>query len=187
MRLQRAATILAAAACLNGGLLLPVAPAGAQEPARIAVIDIQRIMRDSIAAEGVRQEIENRRANYQNEIAELEATLREREQELTRQRSIIAPDLFQQRERKFQGEVGELGQLVESRKRQINHAMGDAMQQIQAALSQVVEEVVAERELTLVLPRSQIVFSAEHLEITDVVLERLNERMPSVQIALPEN
>ena len=64
--------------------------------------------------------------------------------------------------------------------------MGDAMQQIQAALGKIIEEVVAERDLTLVLPRSQVVFSAEPLEITDVVLDRLNQRMPSVSIALPE-
>jgi Skp family chaperone for outer membrane proteins len=45
---------------------------------------------------------------------------------------------------------------------------------------------VAERNLRLVLPRSQVVFSAESLEITDIVLERLNQRLPSVPIAMPE-
>jgi Skp family chaperone for outer membrane proteins len=64
--------------------------------------------------------------------------------------------------------------------------MSGAMQTIQGQLTQVIEEVVAERNLALVLPRSQVVFSAEPLEITDIVLERLNQRLPSVPIALPE-
>ncbi|MDA0703063.1 MAG: OmpH family outer membrane protein [Proteobacteria bacterium] len=158
----------------------------AQDTSGIAVIDIQIVMRDSTAAVGLRQSIEERRTAYQKEIGDLEEALRDREKSLTQQRNVLSPDLFGEKERSFQEEVAELGRLVEARKRQINQAMGGAMQQIQGQLTKVIEEVVAERHLTLVLPRSQVVFSAEPLEITDIVLERLNKRLPSVPITLPE-
>ena len=182
----RVASIVAVAGCLCLVLFSSSSPAWAQDSSRIAVIDVQRVMRDSTAAVGMRQAIEERRSAYQKEIGSLEESLRGREKELAQRGLNISPDQFGERQREFQTAVTDLGRLVEARKRQINQAMGDAMQQIQAALGKIIEEVVAERDLTLVLPRSQVVFSAEPLEITDVVLDRLNQRMPSVSIALPE-
>jgi outer membrane protein len=186
MRLGQAASIIAATAFLCAAFLPSAVPVLAQDTSGIAVIDIQVVMRDSTAAVGLRQSIEDRRMAYQKEIGDLEEALREREKSLTQQRNVLSPELFGERERQFQKEVASLGRLVEARKRQINEAMGGAMQTIQGQLTQVIEEVVAERNLALVLPRSQVVFSAEPLEITDIVLERLNQRLPSVPIALPE-
>jgi outer membrane protein len=136
MRLGRAASIVAVTGCLCAAILSTVAPAAAQDTSGIAVIDIQVMMRDSTAAEGVRQAIEDRRAAYQEEIGDLEKALRGREKELTQQRNVLSPDLFGERQRDFQEEVADLGRLVEARKRQINQAMGSAMQRIQSQLTQ---------------------------------------------------
>ena len=71
-------------------------PVAAQEDddrtPRIGVVDLQRIMRESVAAQKVRAELEARQAQYREEIGAREDALRAQQQELERQRTILSPE-----------------------------------------------------------------------------------------------
>src|SRR5690606_23378534 len=84
------------------GLPLQVQAADPLPQARIAFIDVQGVLRASEAARTVRDQIEAQRSRYQEEISKQERELRAMEQELVQQRSVLAPDAFQQRRQQFE-------------------------------------------------------------------------------------
>lgn len=68
----------------------------------------------------------------------------------------------------------------------LDGAFRDASQNIQAMIEQIVDEIADQRNYTLVLPRSLIVGTPRAAEITEEVLGRLNQRLPSVTVELDD-
>jgi outer membrane protein len=170
------------------GLLLPL-PASAEPlpPAVVAVIDYQRVMRDAQAARSVREQVEERRRTYQDEIAQKEQQLHEVDKELARQRSLLTPEAFAERRREFEQEVAEVQRLVQERRRQLDEASARAMSHLRDELIEVVSELAEEHGFNLVLPSSQVLVYAPALDLTREVLGALDRRVPDIRLAGPGN
>lgn len=162
-----------------------VVPASAQGLSGVSVVDIQRIMRDSAAAKSIQGQIEKMRASYQQEITKQENELRNAEQELNRQRTLVSPEAFNERRRQFEQKVGNLQRDVQNRKRALDNSFSSAMRTVENSLREIIEQLVTERRLNLVLIKSQTIFSAPELEMTDEVMKRLNAKLPSVKVPPP--
>ncbi len=155
-------------------------PAYAQQ--NIAIVDIQRIMRDSNATKSITSQIEKQRNAYQQDITKQENDLRNAEQELNKQRTIISPEAFAERRRAFEQRVGNLQRDVQNRKRELDKSFSVASGIVERELNAIVGALVDERKLTLVLPRSQTIYYNPQMEVTDEVMKRLNAKLPSVMV-----
>lgn len=166
-----------------------VAPAGAQPATAapvIAIVDLEGIMRDSLAAQAARQQLTEISARYQQEISVEETDLRAAEQDLLQQRPLLAPELFGQRQQELQQRVAELQQKVRGVRRAMDEALARTMEGVQQVLFEEVGGIAQERGINVVLRRSQIVLAANEFDITADALARLNERLPTVAIEITE-
>jgi len=166
--------------------LIAIAGAGvAQAQQGFAVVDTQRIMRDSSATKSIGDQIAKLRTTYQQDITKQENELRAAEQELNKQRTIISPEAFAERRRAFEQRVGNLQRDVENRKRELDKSVQVAMGSVQKELNTIIGGLVEERKLTLVLPKSQTIYHSPQMEVTDEVMKRLNAKLPSVRVPPP--
>jgi Skp family chaperone for outer membrane proteins len=176
----------AALASLAAALLLLAGPddAPAQKlPATIAaVIDYQRILRDAAAARSIREQIEARRKTYQEEISQQEQRLHEADKEFARQRSLLTPEAFAEKRREFEQEVAEVQRLVQERRRALDNASAQALDEVKTALIEVVTSIAEERGFNLVLPSSEVLFFSRRIDVTDEVLVKLDARLPDVPV-----
>lgn len=159
------------------------APAYAQQ--NIAVVDIQRIMRESNATKSITTQIETQRNAYQQQITKQENDLRNAEQELNKQRTIISPEAFAERRRAFEQRVGNLQRDVQNRKRELDKSLNSATITVQNALRDIIGALVTERKYTLILIKSQTAYNAPEMEVTEEVLKRINAKLPSVKVPPP--
>jgi outer membrane protein len=159
------------------------APAYAQQ--NIAVVDIQRIMRESSATKSITTQIEAQRNSYQQQITKQENDLRNAEQELNKQRTIISPEAFAERRRAFEQRVGNLQRDVQNRKRELDKSLNSATITVQNALRDIIGALVTERKYTLILIKSQTAYNAPEMEVTEEVLKRINAKLPSVKVPPP--
>ncbi|MEQ8861921.1 OmpH family outer membrane protein [Thalassobaculum sp.] len=151
----------------------------------IAVVDVQGIMRAAQAAKGVQDQIEKRREAYQAQVSSEEKRLRQAEQDLAQQRTVLAPDAYQQKVREFQAQVADVQRKVQMRKRELDETFAAAMNELRGALVSVVAELAEQRGIKLVLFKSQIVIAEKSLDVSEETLQRLNERLPTIKIDLP--
>ena len=59
------------------------------------------------------------------------------------------------------------------------------LRRIEAAMNEVVIEVAKENDYKAVLPRAVVVASHDSIDITDEVLQRLNKKIPMVNVSMP--
>ncbi|MBM3505527.1 MAG: OmpH family outer membrane protein [Alphaproteobacteria bacterium] len=170
----------------------PAAPAQAQPPrgplddATIAILNVDLILQKAKAVEGIRSQVEGFRARAQEKAVKDDDALRKEEQELARQRPVLTPQAFADREREFRGKVGAFQRRTQAVFREIDVVGNQAMDEVRKSLGQIVDELSRQRDFNIVLSRSQVVYARASLDITDDVLQRLDRALPQVRVAQPQ-
>ncbi len=165
-------------------ILLGAAPAWADfPPPAVMIIDTNRILREAKAVEAIARQVESIRAQYAREVKAEEQRLREEDQELGNQRSVLAPDAYQERAQKLREKVASLQRGVQRRSTLLDRARAEAMRSVQRRLFEVVRELARKLGANLVVQKSALVWADEEaMEFTDDALEQLNEALPSVTV-----
>lgn len=165
-----------------GLALAPRAGAQALPPAVAAVVDHQRILRDSKAAKSIQQQIEVRRKLYLDQLAKEEQRLNEVGKDLARQRGVLAAEAFAAKRKEYEEAVQALQRASNERRRQLDEALGAANAQVRQALKEIVDELAETRGFNLVLPASAVLLYSPKIDITDEVMARLDRKLPSVKV-----
>lgn len=186
---QRYAALSAAAVLLAAFQLASPPPAAAQQQLAapiVVVIDVQRILRESLAAQSVRGQLEDRRTSLRGEFSGLEKDLRDAEQALARQKAVLSEEAFHAKRQQYERRVVEAQQKFEDSRRDLDQAFQQALKEIQVGMLQVAEGVAVEMDADLVLAKSQVMFVNTDLDITDQVITRLDKQLPSVKVPAPK-
>lgn len=152
---------------------------------KLAVIDMNEVRRNAIAVKDIRVQVEKFRAQFQAEVTKEEEELRTANQELGRQRAILSPEAFADERRKFEQRLAGVQRKVQQRKQNLDKTLNDAMFIVQKSLNKIVVDIAKENNLTLVLRKEQTVLVATPLNITGIVLQRLDQAMPTVKVSEP--
>ncbi|HZB90218.1 MAG TPA: OmpH family outer membrane protein [Stellaceae bacterium] len=179
-----ALVLLAAAA-------LPALPLRAQSaptlpPPVILIVDMQEILQDAKAAKEVQAILNKQYTAYSKEVAQQEDELQKGGTELERQRTVMAPDAYNQRARELQERYDELGKSVQARRAALQQSLSEAMGKVRTAALEVVADIVKERRANLVLEKEAVVFEPEGMDVTADAIRRLDQKLPSVPVNLPK-
>ncbi|MGB0626236.1 MAG: OmpH family outer membrane protein [Alphaproteobacteria bacterium] len=167
------------------------APAMAQDVEKppvpsIAIIDVDKVMRESLAVKSARTQIDEIAGNLQEQIAKEEEAMRSEEQQLQQQRAILTPEVYSERRQSLQERAATLQQRARSLRQTLDRGMAQTMQRIQLVLFDEVGKLAKEIGVNLVLPRSQIVVAFDSFDISDEALKRLNERLSEIEMSLQQ-
>ncbi len=148
----------------------------------VAIIDVQRILQESLAAKNVQQQLEAQRAKFQTEISGEESELSKAEQELTKTRESVKPDVYVEKEQQLRQRFLGVERHVQSKRKALEQAFMDSMNIVRRNLLEVVGAVASEHGANLVIVKQQALWSDKKMDITDEVLGRLNKSLPQVPV-----
>lgn len=152
----------------------------------IGIIDLQHIISESHAARQVIAQRDRYLETYQAEAATVEKELRAIDQELGRVRGSVPESEFADRQQAFQARVADFQKEVQNRRRALEQVFGDAMNEVQGAVIRAADMAATERGMNLILYRSQVFLFDSTMDLTDIVLERVNQALPTVPMADPD-
>lgn len=151
---------------------------------KIGVVDVQKVLRDSKAAKSIRPEFDKMRKAFQKQVSEQEQRLRQAEQELSRQRAILAPEAFSQKRRAFSEEARKAQSSVQERRRQLDRAFNDTKNEILKNLVVVAQQVAEAKKLNVLLEKRFVFLSAKTMDVTAEIIARLDKRLPKLTVKL---
>ncbi len=151
----------------------------------IAIVDVQRILQESLAAKSAQKQLDAQRLQFQNEISGEENGLRKAEQELAKQRASLSTEAYAEREQQLRQRFVAVENHVSSRRKVLDKSFSDSMNAVRTALLEVVGATARERGANLVIVKQQALWTDQPLDITDEVLKRLDKKMPKVDVAPP--
>jgi len=160
----------------------PSAPLPSPQNLTVMVVDVQALLQNSKAAKMVRSQIEQKRGEYTKEISHQEELLRAERDALQRQQASLSPESLNQKGREFQQKVNELERNVQGKRQALEKSNGDALQKIQEEMLKIIADIAKQRKANLVFQRSDLVLFDQAFDVTDEVMQKLDEQMPTLTV-----
>lgn len=154
--------------------------------ANVMIVDIDGILRESSAMRDVNKQLKERQQAYQQEIETRQQALREEDKQLAQQRTLLANDVFQGKQKAFQQKVADFQKFAQGRNRVLDEARAVANGTFQKKLIEIVAALAEERESTLVLRKSEVILHAKGMNASAEILNRINAELPTIQVEFKE-
>ncbi len=155
--------------------------AEAKTPVAI-VIDVNRIMTESLAAKNLRDQVNSLRTQLKNDVDGKEKSLRAAQEDLVKQKDSMKPEEFSAKQKDFENRVITSRKEIDSRVAGLDRAVAQAQGAIQKQLETVLIAMAGEQKANLVLPKNMILVAAQEMDFTAEALDRVNKAMPSVKV-----
>ena len=178
---------------------LIAAPLAAQEPPKgapapvvatetVLVVDFDLIVRQSMAAEDIENQLHDTRSEAQQEFDDFAQELVKAQTDLTSEQATLPKDQLDQKKRDFERRYTDFQQAVQARFTALNQAEANAMRQVRETLRDIIAEIAQERKAQLVVNRSSdtVVLVDQRLDVTQEAQTRLDARLPKVAVIIPK-
>ena len=130
----------------------------------------------------VHGEIEQKRLEYTKEISHEEEVLRAERDNLQRQEASLSPEVLNKKGREFQEKVNDLDRSVQAKRQALEKSNNDALSKIQGAMLRIIADIAKQRRANLVLQRTDLVLFDRSFDVTDEVMQKLDEELPVVTV-----
>jgi outer membrane protein len=160
----------------------PPAPLPTPQNLTVMVVDVQALLQNSKAAKMVRSQIEQKRGEYTKDISHQEELLRAERDALQRQQASLSAEALNQKGREFQQKVNDLERNVQGKRQALEKSNGDALQKIQEEMLKIIADIAKQRKANLVFQRSDLVLFDQAFDVTDEVMQKLDEQMPTLTV-----
>ena len=149
---------------------------------RIAVVDVQSILENSIAITGVRKSIDAISGDIQKYLAAKELEFKAIEEGLIKKRGVLNEEAFEKEVDNFNKKVSEAQKEMQSRKARLEQAHAGAISKVHEVTMEIINELARKYNFNMALPSSQVLFATTDLNITSEVITALNSRLKSVKV-----
>jgi Skp family chaperone for outer membrane proteins len=147
-----------------------------------AVIDMKVVLSKSSAFTTLQKEIQNLEKNYKEEIQNEENLLKKEQEKLVAQKSVLSAEEFKEKEDTFKQKVNKIQGKVEKIRRELESAMAKGMQVIQQEAVKHMKEIAKKEGYLLVFDANTTVISADKINISNIVVEKLNKSLPKITV-----
>ncbi len=164
-----------------------LAQAGAERAPLVGVIDIQAVLRESIAVKALAEQIEAGRQAAQQTMVTREETLRAADLNLAQRRTSLTPDEYQRERNSLEAEGVALQREMRAERRRMDQLFSQGMAEVQQVLLAISQEIARERNLDLVLAKTTVIIVKPQFDLTEEALNRLHARLTAVSSQAPAN
>jgi outer membrane protein len=181
-------SFLAALALAGATFGAGAASAQALADAKVAVVDVERVMRDCTACVAANGQLQQQQAQLRT-FAQQQGQPLQGEQtalETALKAANGKPDAtLQQRVTAFQTRAQNAQRSVSEREQTFQRNVQFVQQQIAQKMVPVVQQIAQQRGASVAIAKESLLFSATSVDITDAVLTTLNSQLPSVSVTAP--
>jgi outer membrane protein len=161
------------------GALLAGAALGqnAVDPAKIGVIDVERILEESAAGKMVIEELKKLQEEKRAALLTKKEALDQLRQRYTESRLTLAEDKLAEMEKQLEDMAIDMQRAQDDAQREMQKSQTEAFGQIETRVMPIIEQVGQELGFTLIFNKYQsgLLFAADGVDITDVVIQRFDQ------------
>lgn len=145
--------------------------------AKIAVMNMQKVMADSAAGKDAQKVMESKMKELQQSFKKEEDQLLSLQQEIEKKSSAWSEEIKQKKAIEFQKMRRDLQNKQEDANLELKTLREKQLGPILKELEQVVQETAKAKGYTVVLPKNSVLYAGDEVNITAEITKALNEKM----------
>ena len=147
----------------------------------IGVINMQQILNESVAYQGLVEKFEDIRRQHRNKLTKQEDEIRDEENNLFKQKNIISKESYAVKVQELSKKINEIKQKKNLEVKKFEMAFEKSTNKIQRALVDVLSVIASKEKLGIVLAKSQVLLVGKEIDYTDQAIKELNKVLPKVK------
>lgn len=149
---------------------------------KIAYIDIDKLLNQSIAGKLITKKIENKYKSDLETFKKTETELAKEEKDILSQKNILSSDEYNKRVLKFKKKLKEFREKKNNSINKINEIKSKSTTILIKNINPLIEDYAKQNLIDIILPKDSILIARSDLEITDIILKLLNEKIKEIKI-----
>ena len=161
-------------------LLLICTYASAEQ--KVAFMDLKFILNNSTAGKGALGKITEQIKVNQKKISNKEEELKKEEAELLATKKVLTKEDYKKKTNELRAKVIEYQKERKKTQGVLNRTYADAKQALINKIGPLVDTHMAENGISLVIDKNYVLSGTKDLDITNIIIEKLNTTLPSLSI-----
>ena len=149
---------------------------------KIAYIDIDFLLNQSLAGKSITKKLETQYKKNTEKFQITEKKLLDDEKKIISQKNILSQDEFNKKINELKNKVKVFNEHRSNTLKLLNEIKNKSTSILIKAINPLIENYAKENTIDIILPKSNILIAKSELEITDQILELLNEKIKEIII-----
>ena len=161
------------------------APVFAQNPARVAVIDVQKVLTQSTAGKASYEKLKKMQEERVEKAKAMDEELRKLDADINAKKISLSEEKLAEMSRQLADKRISMQRYAQDADREIGEARDRELQALEAKIKPVIDAIGKEMGLAAIFNKfeSGLVYAADAIDITDTVVKRFNEAAPTAAAA----
>jgi len=115
-------------------------------------------------------------------MSQQEEQLKKERDALQHQQASLSQEAFSQKGREWQQKLNDFDRNMQQKRQTLEKANSDGVEKIQETALKIIADIAKERKANVVFLRNMLVLYAPEFDITDEVLQKLDEQLPTLTV-----
>jgi Skp family chaperone for outer membrane proteins len=159
----------------------PIATGPTPQPL-VLLIDRGRVLQLSSAGQDIATQVQAYKATLQEEFGPEKEKIENEAKALRDQAAVLDAKVREQRQNSLVKKGEALQKRFTDRQGEIQQGVTAAQKEVIAAVDPILKEIMLERGANILLERQAVVWTGIDIDVTNAVIQRLDERLPKVKV-----
>jgi len=161
-------------------LLLIYTHASAEQ--KIAYLDMKFVLNNSKAGKGAQDFLQKSFKENQKIFLDKENALKKKESDLIVQKTVLTKEEYKKKTNDLRKKVIDYQSQRRTSLEKITTQRAEARQKLLEKLDPIMKTYIKENDISLIIDRKNVLMGNTNLDITNVIVEKLNKELPSLSI-----
>lgn len=150
-------------------------------PARVAVIDVQKVLTQSTAGKAAYEKLKKMQDDRMERAKGMDEELRKLDADISTKRLSLSEDKLADMQKQLAEKRISMQRYAQDAEREIGEARDRELQGLEAKIKPVIDGIGKEMGLAAIFNKfeSGLVYASEAIDITDTVIKRFNDAQPA--------
>ena len=147
---------------------------------KIAYIDINHILNNSIVGQSISKHILNIKEKKQVEFLSIEKKLSDKEKDIINKKNIVEKKIFDDEVKILKEEINDYRNKKKEFNKQLDNQKIEYTKKVLSSLNPIISKYVEENSISIVFPKKNILIAKKKLDITKPIMELLNSQLSKI-------
>jgi outer membrane protein len=144
------------------------------DPAKMGVVDLQRIMQTSTQMKAIQQKLEKEFQPRRNKLVAMEQNLKKDMEKFKREAAVMSMPQKKDTERKIVAAQQTFEREGQQYQQELSTAHNEAMEELYGKIRKAINKVAKDQQYDIILQKDATPFSVAKFEITDQVMKEID-------------
>lgn len=150
--------------------------------AEVGVVDLNKISKESKAVADVQKKIAQKQDDFQKDVDKKKKSVEEEVKKFQEKSAKMKKPEVEKTQKELQKKLEDLKAYADKKQATLKTALNDGLSKVNVEMEKIVASIAKDKGFKVVVSSAQVVFLEESVNITEEVIDQLNDKISKVDV-----